>query len=366
MRAVWTDQGWGGTPKNTPDPDGDNSPRNCPHGPIRVRKILFLRMSGFMGADTEQLRGFGDGVTAGAATLQDRVETALAQALAANWQGSDADEFRSRCDSARAQLQDVLDTLRARAKEAAEHADEQDSASGTGGGGFGGGGPFSGPGGPFQDVIDLFESWGSDTGGNSPADRARRWSDIIGEEAYDRTVDLIENAQSVGEDLRKSRLWNFGKKAIPVLPDLWGIGKSALAGDPEAVFWKSNRAAVEAIPAVSIVDAISGEFLAHAPDDWTVGDTDIRWKDGTALDGVEKYMIERSREFNLTQPGEDYAGRVADRWGIDNTHARNLMETAGGLGFATTFNSPPSILAGKLLGTDGHEWAWKQLNRPFD
>lgn len=87
-------------------------------------------MSGFYGADTEQLRGFGDllGTTTG--RLSELAAQLSSQVSAVEWVGPDADAFRDdysgRVSGLFHSAEGILDRFR---REAGDHADEQDEAS---------------------------------------------------------------------------------------------------------------------------------------------------------------------------------------------------------------------------------------------
>ncbi|GAA1334564.1 hypothetical protein GCM10009592_30530 [Brachybacterium rhamnosum] len=106
-------------------------------------------MSGFYGADTEQLREQAGACLRGSGTLRDLIGTTSAMVGAVEWTGPDADAFRERWQSeVRAQLTARADALRARADELTARAEEQDGASdgdGSGGGPFGSPLPFPFP-----------------------------------------------------------------------------------------------------------------------------------------------------------------------------------------------------------------------------
>lgn len=110
-------------------------------------------MSGFYGADTEQLREQAGACLRGSGTLRDLIGTTSAMVGAVEWTGPDADAFRERWQSeVRAQLTARADALRARADELTAQAEEQDGASGDGDGG----GPFGSPlPFPFPFPVDL-------------------------------------------------------------------------------------------------------------------------------------------------------------------------------------------------------------------
>lgn len=87
-------------------------------------------MSGFYGADTEQLRSFGDllGTTSG--RLSELASQLAGQVNSVEWVGSDADAFRSDFSGRVNGLFDAAEGLMDRyRKDTADQADEQDEAS---------------------------------------------------------------------------------------------------------------------------------------------------------------------------------------------------------------------------------------------
>lgn len=87
-------------------------------------------MAGFFGADTDQLRDFADQLQAGRSRIEDIAGRMTAQALTVEWEGADADAFRT---EAFGPVQSLFDNagglLQGRHTEAHRHAEEQDQAS---------------------------------------------------------------------------------------------------------------------------------------------------------------------------------------------------------------------------------------------
>jgi phage-related protein len=87
-------------------------------------------MSGFYGADTQQLRGFTDQVQTGNGRLSDLASQITSQINSVEWVGPDADSFRSDFSGRVRGLFDSADGLLDRFRqEAVEHAEEQDEVS---------------------------------------------------------------------------------------------------------------------------------------------------------------------------------------------------------------------------------------------
>lgn len=94
-------------------------------------------MAGFYGADTEQLRDFGELVGTSTGRLSDIAARLAAQVNSVEWVGPDADDFRSDYAGRVNGLFDSATGLMGRFRqETGTHADEQDEASGTGDGSF--------------------------------------------------------------------------------------------------------------------------------------------------------------------------------------------------------------------------------------
>lgn len=90
---------------------------------------------GFLGADTEALRGQARATRQCGRTLLERTSTLSSIVLPVQWTGPDADELRRRWSAVERRLRDAAETLDERAQELAEHADEQDRASSADGDG---------------------------------------------------------------------------------------------------------------------------------------------------------------------------------------------------------------------------------------
>ncbi|MGO1228001.1 MAG: hypothetical protein ACTHVK_09485 [Brachybacterium sp.] len=115
-------------------------------------------MSGFYGADTDQLRRHSELLRSRARSLgelRERLHPAVADESI--WQGGDADAFRTRWTSQTAPLfDDLVGQLTRQAGDTERHADEQDEASGPEGSeaGAGGGGSAGGGGGGGGDTSE--------------------------------------------------------------------------------------------------------------------------------------------------------------------------------------------------------------------
>ena len=369
-------------------------------------------MTGFQGADTDQLREQSTTTSTSARTLSVVVTAALAMSQQVSWVGPDADAFRTGCDEARRRLLELVETLQQKAEELLDHADQQDDASDPSQGSglpfgpfgpivpanpFGPGGPFApfkdlnpfndgftppfgpigpvkplnpfGPSGPFGGLNPFDDGFKAPFGPiQSPipipeshwdvADRAWRWGQEVGGKAWDEGGDWISKNS---DWLKKSKILDYGRKGVPILPDLYGIGKAASEGDAEAVLWKSNRAAFEALPGLTVADLIGGEFTSRLGDEHTVFDSDIKWNAGTPMDGIEEYMTQKTRELNITEPGEQLGEGIADRHGMDSGLGRNLLKSGMGIGVSQTIGGPAAWAFDQVTPGDVRSSSYKFL-----
>ena len=93
-------------------------------------------MSGFFGADTEQLRSQAEACQRSAGTLHDLIGTTSALIASVEWTGADADAFRDRWASeVRGRLTERAEALQKLSDELDVHAEEQDITSEVDGGG---------------------------------------------------------------------------------------------------------------------------------------------------------------------------------------------------------------------------------------
>ena len=170
-------------------------------------------MSGFQGADTEQVRSHSDLLRTRAqslAELRERLEPAVMDESI--WRGPDADSFRSSWSSRTAPLFAQLTELSlGRAAELEQHAEEQDGASGAdgaGGGGSGGsGGDGSGDGEPSL--------WDRVTGGLGVYNTFQSLFSK-GKKVWDIVTDIRSSARFLNgaEDIFQlaGGTWMYGKK----------------------------------------------------------------------------------------------------------------------------------------------------------
>lgn len=94
-------------------------------------------MAGFYGADTEQLRGFGDQLQGGRSRLEELAGELASGIYSVEWIGSDADSFRDDFSGRVTGLFDTAGGLLDRFRnEAGDHAEEQDEASADDDGGI--------------------------------------------------------------------------------------------------------------------------------------------------------------------------------------------------------------------------------------
>ena len=107
-------------------------------------------MTGYYGADTEQLRAQATACARGARRITDMTDATTALVDAVTWLGPDAVAFRALWHGTiKPTMLAKAEDIRAQGTELDQHAAQQDQASDVGGGG----------GGPLDRIIDVFEDW---------------------------------------------------------------------------------------------------------------------------------------------------------------------------------------------------------------
>lgn len=135
---------------------------------------------GFYGAETDQLRGWGDLVDRGIRALEQERDLLDRSVSVLAWVGEDAESFRSRWHGRRSELESLIHRLQGRAEEAGRHAEEQDAASSVGGG-----------------SSDLGPGGGRDQGGDhSPRDQPGnpKSGDLGDYQEFEGQIDLSDEA----------------------------------------------------------------------------------------------------------------------------------------------------------------------------
>lgn len=174
-------------------------------------------MSGFYGADTQQLRGHSELLRDRARTLsqlRDRLQPAVMDASI--WHGPDAEAFRTEWSARTSPLVDEITAQIARHSSALEtHAEEQDTASGLGsggahdgraGGGGGGGGARGREGSSWWDRLQLGgELWSGAQGIFSTGHDIWRASNIIRD-----STRFIDGAQDIFQ--LAGGTWAYGQR----------------------------------------------------------------------------------------------------------------------------------------------------------
>lgn len=380
-----------------------------PHGAAPRARLPFRLMTTFWGAHTDQLRGQSTASSTAAVTLSETVTTALELSRQVSWTGPDADEFHSRCDEVRRQLEDVLEDLRRRADELVDHAEAQDAASDSGsdsplgplgdliGDLFSGGdrglspedfwGPIKAPLGPIRNLVDglgpsfppRFDTEGIWGPFQAPAGPVREWIEdrFFDPDRYDVVDRVVNWGQKVGGDLwewsmeqademKSSKLFRFGKRAIPAIPDLIEVGYHVGQGDTDMAYMTMLRASAEMLPGVTWVDLGLAEISDQLGDEHKVFDSDIRWNEGTPLEVLTKYGAQKSDEVGLMKPGEQYGEKWADALGVDNGIVRNAMSSYAGIQMYHLMNSRPVTFAEAISPFPVRQKIWEGLNSPFN
>lgn len=292
-------------------------------------------MNGFRGADTAALRDLADRFADRSQRLLELGEQILAQGLGVDWHGSDADEFRARVATVTGDLRTRSSEVQARSTELHQHAEEQDTASGSGTDGGGAG--------PWQAIKDFFSDispWPAPSTGrpSTPSTFKERLTKVVEDLAEDTAWEgLGKGVQHVLDELKRPKYWgNLTRKAIPLVPDLFDAGQHAANGETKEFTMALMRAAYDFHPIMGPAETITSVIFPLAPDGWTFPGTDRRVNEGSIWDHVETTMVEYddpNDRFNVAmREGEALGLETADRLGIENRTARNVFKSVAGAG----------------------------------
>lgn len=288
-------------------------------------------MNAFMGANTDEVRDLATRFSQGSQRLQELRETAEAFIRAVTWVGPDADEFQDRASSVLADLAARASDVSDRGRTMETEAEEQDSASspettfpGVGAAVGAGAGAWQ----PGAGTLPDFSKWLSD--GSKKDDAAKGAGDIVRRmvgKKIDDAVEAIEWANGGPGWLRGAKKW------IPVVPDAIDFADHAVHGETEQAMVSLIRAGASATP-VGLLEDASAVVFPMLPDDWKVLDSDVPLNEGSALDGLEKAMLEDKSDTHIRrgmEDGEQLGMDISDRIGIENEYARNTFKTFGGI-----------------------------------
>lgn len=163
-------------------------------------------MSGFFGAQTDQLRAQAEACRRSSGALHDLIGTTSSLIASVEWSGPDADAFRERwAVEVRARLTERAEALQSRSEELREHAEEQDNASegdgGTASARFGTPLPF-----PFPMPFPLQFPGGAGPGGSGPGEMGEP-PYFYGDEGYG-TGNAAGDERPVGEHQAGGSHWD--------------------------------------------------------------------------------------------------------------------------------------------------------------
>lgn len=283
-------------------------------------------MSGFLGADTAQLRETSVRFSQRSELLQETARHTLHLVRGATWVGADADAFRVESAAIAERLMLLADRVGEHSATLRDHADQQDEASSDTGG--------SGDAGAWKPDLDrlwdIFPWPGEGPRGTGS------WRDpvsdpirLLDDRIRESVLRAIDRVVAFG-----SPVWNGAKKVIPAIPDLTGLVNDLFEGDTVGFMVGHLRVLTSITPLGWIEDA-SGIIFPMLPDDWTYPGTSVHVNEGSLLDGLESMVREEYESPSTWQmeeikAAEAEAMEVSDRLGIENEYARNAIKTIAG------------------------------------
>ena len=277
----------------------------------------------FLGADTDQLRETASAFERGAASLETLMTTLSGVVGAVDWQGPDADGFRSGFDQLLRQALTTTGRVSQRATALEEEAEEQDEASSNGGGGAG-----DSSSNPLDSIRRLFDDvlvpgppdWLDDAAGHGKKfkeqwdeyrEKMRRQPDGSGD-----GKDSTGGKDAGGDSLKKKFLkWAPVIGAIPELKEMYAAmsrGETGLAiGNGFEAMW-----AVAPNPLIEV-----GSFINDASPSFTGSDRTL----------LEQFGEAQGKSI-ATRAGEQRGMQISDLLGLERGGtASNLMKSSAGM-----------------------------------
>lgn len=237
----------------------------------------------FLGADTDQLRETASAFERGATSLETLLTSLSGVVGAVDWQGPDADGFRSDFDQLLRQALTTTGRVSKRATALEEEAEEQDEASG-GGGADGAGG--QGAPNPLDGIRRIFDGLSGPGGPADPDEKMRKTT----QEILTRVAEKV--SESVGENKRfPGWLRTMGRRAplVSAIPDLYLAGEALMDGDTGGVIGHGAQAFISGYPhpAAGIVSQLNSLTEGHLPGDssWIEFNGDIATRTATVRSG---------------------------------------------------------------------------------
>lgn len=290
-------------------------------------------MTSFFGANTEDLRSLSVDLSDRSQHLMEIGERLLAAVQVVSWVGPDADAFRAECTAVVGDLSSCAADVADRSRDLDVEAEQQDQASaadGSSGGGAGGGGRGPGASDPRELLPDI-SPWFRE----KPSTFGERLRDV-GEDVAKSKL-WKEAGDAFGHTLRtlgSSRYWaNFGRKAVPAIPDLYDAYGHATRGETKEFTFAMARAVYDFHPIIGPVETASGIGLPLVPDSWKFPGTDKSINEGSLFDHLEDAVVadDADHRFNRAlHEGEQDGLDISERLGIEHEPTRNVFKTIGG------------------------------------
>lgn len=306
-------------------------------------------MSGFLGADTARLRATSTLFLQRTHVLQETAQHTLNLVQAVDWVGPDADAFRAESAALAERLTQLAVEVREQAMALRDHADEQDEASADAGGADGRGIGAWRP--DIERLRDLFP-WplGAPGGTGSWRDPVSDPIRLLNDKIQEVVLEVIDKVAGP-----HNPFWKAGRKVVPGIPELFGMGQDLGEGDTPG-FLVGHLRFVVSVTQLSWIEDASSYILPTMPDHWTYPGTNVHVNEGSLLDGLESIIREEYESPSTWQTeqvkaAEADAMEISDRLGIENEYARNAIKTFAGTatGFHIANRDP-------VTGEEGDRW----------
>ncbi|MFI8777596.1 WXG100 family type VII secretion target [Brachybacterium paraconglomeratum] len=271
----------------------------------------------FLGADTDQLRETASAFERGAASLEALLTSLSGVVSAVDWQGPDADRFRSDVDQLLRQALTTTGRVSKRATALEEEAEEQDEASsggdavrGTGQGGLN----------PLDRIRRVFD------GLSSPDETAGATEKIreVSEKIFDKVADKVGDSRELPTWVRRlTKGVAAGVNVYPEVEEMYqhlAAGETGLAiGDGFEIVWGGAPHPVAALGSM-----LNEEFTGPGEDDTSP---------------FEKWGQIQEESFGARY-GEKVGGDISHLLGFEDEGTMdNLITSGGGVAGWTTFSA---------------------------
>lgn len=271
----------------------------------------------FQGADTDQLRATATAFERGATSLETLLTTLSGVVSAVDWQGPDADRFRSDFERLVQQADVTASDVAERGSRLEQEAEEQDEASSGGGAGA-----DAGPGGPTP-LDRIRRIFGGLSSSDETSDAEKKFREVS-KEIFNKVADKVGDSRELPTWARRlTKGVAAGVNVYPEMEEMYqhlAAGETGLAiGDGFEIVWGAAPHPVAALGSMA-----NEEFTGPGED---------------ATSPFEKWGQIQEESFGARY-GEKVGGDISHLLGFEDEGTMdNLITSGGGVAGWTTFSA---------------------------